>query len=81
MLFNSINFLLFFPLVVAVYFIIPKKLKCYWLLVTSYFFYMSWNAQYGLLLLWSTMITYGAGRLLECCDKSNPSAPPPLPKF
>ena len=40
MSFNSIEFLIFFPIVVAVYFLVPRKLKSIWLLVASYYFYM-----------------------------------------
>lgn len=65
MLFNSFSFLIFFPIVLAVFFIIPRKLRYIWLLVSSYYFYMCWNAEYALLLLASTMITYLAGLLME----------------
>lgn len=65
MLFNSINFIAFFPIVVFIYFIIPKKIKYLWLLVTSYFFYMCWNAKYVLLLLFSTVVTYAGGIVLD----------------
>jgi len=58
MLFNSIDFLLFFPIVVAIYFVIPKKLRYIWLLMASYYFYMSWNPRYAILMLLSTIITY-----------------------
>lgn len=64
MLFNSLEFLIFFPLVVAIYFIIPKKTRYVWLLVTSYYFYMGWNAQYALLIATSTIITYLSGIML-----------------
>lgn len=64
MLFNSLEFLIFFPLVVAIYFIIPKKTRYIWLLVTSYYFYMGWNAKYALLIATSTIITYLSGILL-----------------
>ena len=45
MLFNSGIFLLFFPIVVLGYFLLPKKAKNFWLLVSSYYFYMrfAWN--------------------------------------
>ena len=36
-----------------------------WLLAASYYFYMSWNARYALLILLSTAITYVSGLLLE----------------
>ncbi len=64
MLFNSLSFLIFFPIVLLIYFVIPKKIRYIWLLVTSYFFYMCWNAQYALLLLFSTVVTYLSGLLL-----------------
>ena len=65
MLFNSINFIVFFPIVVCIYFIIPKRIRYLWLLVTSYFFYMCWNAKYVLLLLFSTVVTYVGGIILD----------------
>ena len=65
MLFNSMGFLIFFPIVVLIYFIIPRKIKNLWLLIASYYFYMCWNAKYALLLLTSTAITYLSGILLE----------------
>ena len=65
MLFNSIDFLIFFPIVLIVYFVIPDKIKYIWLLAASYFFYMGWNAKYALLLLASTVVTYLSGLLLE----------------
>ena len=65
MLFNSIDFLIFFPIVLIIYFIIPNKIKYLWLLVSSYYFYMCWNAKYALLILTSTVITYFSGLLLE----------------
>lgn len=58
MLFNSIDFLIFFPLVAAIFFVIPKKLRYIWLLIASYYFYMSWNPKYAILIALSTFITY-----------------------
>lgn len=58
MLFNSINFLIFFPVVCMGYFIIPRGKRYIWLLLASYYFYMSWNVKYVLLLFASTLITY-----------------------
>lgn len=65
MLFNSFSFLYFFPIVVVLYFISPKKIRWFWLLATSYFFYMSWNPTYAILILTSTLITYLSGLLIE----------------
>ena len=64
MLFNSLDFLIFFPIVVLVYFIIPRKIRYIWLLVASYYFYMCWNAEYALLIGISTLITYISGLFL-----------------
>lgn len=63
--FNSIDFLFFFPTVVFVFFIIPKKLRVIWLLITSYYFYMCWNPKYALLIALSTLITYISSIFIE----------------
>ena len=65
MLFNSIDFLIFFPIVVLIYFIIPKRIKTFWLLIASYYFYMCWNVKYVFLMFASTLITYISGLLIE----------------
>lgn len=65
MLFNSFSFLIFFPITLLIYFMIPRKLRYLWLLVVSYYFYMCWNAPYALLLLTSTVITYAAALLIH----------------
>ncbi|MDE7283190.1 MAG: MBOAT family protein [Lachnospiraceae bacterium] len=70
MSFNSINFLVFFPVIVFLYFLLPKKIRMYWLLVASYYFYMSWDARFGLLILFSTVITYICGLLLNKVKRS-----------
>ncbi len=65
MLFNSYSFMLFFPVVTFFFFVIPKWSRCFWLLAASYFFYMSWNPSYAILILGSTIVTYGAARIME----------------
>lgn len=69
MLFNSLDFLIFFPIVVLIYFIIPKKVRYIWLLIASYYFYMCWNAKYALLIGISTLITYLSGIFLWKAEK------------
>lgn len=69
MLFNSFQFMIFFPIVVLMYFIIPKKARYIWLLVSSYYFYMCWNPKYVLLILFSTMVTYGCGLIIGKSDE------------
>ena len=65
MLFNSVSFLIFFPIVVLGYFAIPDKFKNHWLLVASYYFYMSWQPVYALLILFSTVTTYYCAVLID----------------
>ena len=64
MLFNSVHFLIFFPAVALFYYVLPHKARRVWLLVASYFFYMSWNPKYALFLAVSTIITYLSGLLI-----------------
>ena len=62
MLFNSLEFILFFPIVCLVYFLLPGlKGRTLFLLLASYYFYMCWEPVYALLLLTSTAITYLSG--------------------
>ena len=56
--------MIFFPIVLAIYFVIPKKARYMWLLLASYYFYMGWNVKYAALIAFSTIITYVCGRLL-----------------
>lgn len=61
MQFNSIQYLVFFPVVTLAYYIAPKNWRWLWLLLCSYYFYMCWSAPYALLMLLSTVITYASG--------------------
>lgn len=69
MLFNSFQFLCFFPLVCFLYYIIPFKYRHLFLLAASYYFYMCWNPQYALLMLTSTFITYLSGLMIDRAEK------------
>lgn len=62
MSFISFEFLLFAPLVLTAYFIIPYKYRWAFVLLCSYFFYGYHNPSYIVLLLISTFIDYYAGR-------------------
>ncbi len=61
MFFNSLHFLLFFPIVVTIYFSLPHKYRWILLLLSSYYFYMSWKAEYVILIMISTLVDYFAG--------------------
>ena len=65
MLFNSINYLLFFVVVFVVHFALPHRFRYLFLLAASYFFYMCWNASYALLMVTSTLVTYLSGLLIQ----------------
>lgn len=71
MSFNSLDFLFLFPIVVFLYFVIPKKIRYVWLLIASYYFYMSWNVKYAGLLAVSTCVTYLGGLLLGRLRKND----------
>lgn len=68
MLFNSWQFLLFFPVVILIYYLFPTRFRKVWLVVASYYFYMCWDAKYAILILLTTVITYLSGILLFGID-------------
>ncbi len=65
MLFNSITFAIFLPVVFILYYLVPHKFRWAFLLCASYVFYMNLHIGYGLLLLFTTILTYILARLLE----------------
>ena len=58
MLFNSLQFVIFFPIVIILYFLTPYKKRWILLLIASYYFYMCWKVDYILLIIISTLIDY-----------------------
>lgn len=65
MLFNSIGFLIFFPIVVLGYFALPSKYRNIWLLTASYYFYACWSVEYVVMLLFTTLVTYFSARFMH----------------
>lgn len=63
--FNSIEYAVFLPLVFSVYWAISDKWRWIVLLISSYYFYMSWNVKYVVLILGTTVISYIAALLIE----------------
>ncbi len=51
MLFNSLIFLVFLPIVFSAYWLIPAKHRNLFLLIASYYFYFSYNPWFSLLLI------------------------------
>lgn len=65
MLFNSFDFLFFFPLAVIVFYSLKHRYRWMWLLCCSYFFYMYLEPTILLLLWTSTIIDYYCGLKME----------------
>ena len=61
MLFNSLGFFLFLPLVLAVHSALPAGRRWVWLLVASYVFYASFEPTGALYLAGVTLVVYGCG--------------------
>ena len=71
MLFNSIEFLLFFPAFLSVYFLLPHRYRWFFTLLASLFFYMCYDPKYIFLLMFSTFISwYGALKISETKDEA-----------
>jgi D-alanyl-lipoteichoic acid acyltransferase DltB (MBOAT superfamily) len=79
MVFNSLAFLLFFPLIAVVYFFLTMRialqhkalsntLSQFFLLAASLFFYAYWNPAYLGLILISIAVTWTSGLLMEGRD-------------
>ena len=68
MLFNSIHYVLFLPIVVVAYFSIPAKYRWPLLLAASYYFYICWKLEYIVLIVASTVIDYYAGIKIDSTE-------------
>src|ERR1700723_2049017 len=65
MLFNSLQFAVFFPVVTLLYFLLPHKGRVPLLLVASCVFYMAFVPKYILILAALILIDYAAGIWIE----------------
>lgn len=65
MLFNSLAFAIFMPVVFVLYWFVPHKYRWELLLAASYFFYMSWNPQYAILIIITTVVSFLCGKGIE----------------
>lgn len=70
MVFNSLEFALFFIVVVAAYFALPHRFRWVLLLGASYYFYMSWKVEYGFLLLATTFLDYCLARGIQTANRA-----------
>jgi D-alanyl-lipoteichoic acid acyltransferase DltB (MBOAT superfamily) len=74
MLFNSLEFFLFLPVVLVVYYQLPHKGQNAFLVLASCFFYASWDLRFLLPLLFSTTIDYFcAGRMQASFERGEPN--------
>lgn len=71
MLFNSIHFAIFLPIVLIGYWLLDKKelrFQNILLLVASYYFYACWDARFLFLLIFSTLLDYYTGLKISNSD-------------
>ena len=71
MVFNSFGFLIFFPIFLLLYKILPLKIRWVMMLALSYFFYMSWQADLIYLILFTTCVSFFCALGIE----KNPDKP------
>lgn len=65
MLFNTTQFVFLFAAICLLYYIIPDRIRTFYLLVVSYVFYAMWNPLHVPFLFAMTLFTYLAGRIIE----------------
>ncbi len=65
MLFNSFSYLVFLPLTVLVYWLLPSRFRTTLLLIASYLFYMNWIPAYGILIFALTILNFCLGLAIE----------------
>lgn len=68
MLFNSLIFTVFLPIVFSIYWIIPNKYRNYFLLLASYYFYYSYNPLFLLLLIGTSGLDYFIARKISSAN-------------
>jgi len=74
MLFNSINFAIFLPIVFILYWLVINKnlrLQNSLLLIASYFFYACWDWRFLFLLMFSTLLDYYTGLKMQNAESLN----------
>jgi alginate O-acetyltransferase complex protein AlgI len=65
MLFNSVEFLFFFPTVTIIYFLLPHRFRWFHLIIASCIFYCAFIPIYLLILIFTIVIDYFAGLFIE----------------
>ncbi len=67
--FNSLHFLIFLPIVVLLFWLLPHKFRWAMLLAASYYFYMSWDVYLVFLILATTVTCYFAALAIERTER------------
>ena len=70
MIFNSFAFFIFMPIVLLGHFLLPFKYRWVFLLIASYYFYISWNFDLLYLILLTTAISYTSALIIEKTSNS-----------
>ena len=65
MLFTSVHYLVFLPVIAAVYFALPQTGRRYWLLAASFYFYAVFSIPLTLLLVYATALNYSAALIID----------------
>ena len=71
MLFNSFEFVIFLPVVLVLYWTLPRRFQNLLLLVASYVFYAAWDWRFVGLLWLSTVVDYLVGRTLGATEETS----------
>lgn len=73
MIYNSFNFIVLFPILFLLYYVIPAKYpkaRNWFLLIVSYALYITWKPTFALVLLGVSLITYLGGQVLQVDEDS-----------
>lgn len=72
MLFNSLAYLIFFPVIVLIYFLLPwQRVRNGFLLAASYYFYMRWDPRFIVLMVGVTLVSYLCGILVDISHRED----------
>ena len=71
MLFNSFEYAVFFAVTLALYFRLGLRARWPILLVASYIFYMGWQPLFVLLLMFSTLVDYIGGLVIDRAQRNS----------
>lgn len=67
--FNSLQFMVFLPIVLILYYAVPLRFRHVLLLLASYMFYGAFSKKYAAFLFFFTIISYCFARLISKADK------------